>query len=337
MSHVFLSYKREDEARVVPIAYCLRRAGLSVWLDLETPGGTSWRRTIQEKLEAAGCVLVVWSEASVSAAADSVHDEAWRGKQRGVLLPVRIDPVEPPLGFGEIQALDLEGWKGFAKDPRFQDVVAAAKAILAGGSRPRPKAPGRRKRIAALSATSITVIAAILGFVADVAGLQAAFCKVPGVRAGCAAFGLGGVPTQAETDLWESRSAGDCETLRKYLLDFPNGAYAEKARSLLHAVPPETRESWTPEERRLPLTVRQGLDPLPDEDAAREDALARGVADAQLACGAYEAGEYRLLTAAPEAQTWNCTPRGTGFVCGFDGQAICQVEARRVDRVEVCP
>ena len=112
MSDVFISYKSEDRPRVEAIVDGLRQAGLSVWLDVETPGGASWRQTIDEQLEAARCVLVVWSAASVALAGESprrgasgmfVHDEASRANQRGVLLPVRIDAVTPPIGFGEIQ------------------------------------------------------------------------------------------------------------------------------------------------------------------------------------------------------------------------------------------
>ncbi|MFN7175819.1 MAG: hypothetical protein ACK4MX_02900 [Thermaurantiacus sp.] len=64
-----------------------------------------------------------------------MHDEASRAKRRGAYLPVLLDAVERPLGFGEKQALSLVGWKGSAQDPRYQAVLAAARAIVAGGRR----------------------------------------------------------------------------------------------------------------------------------------------------------------------------------------------------------
>src|SRR5947199_4154543 len=100
MTDVFLSYKREDEARILPIIECVQTVGLSVWRDRDTPAGQNWRGTTNAQLETAGCVIVVWSERSVGPAAEFVHDEAKRGQAWGVLLPVRIDPVTEPLGFG---------------------------------------------------------------------------------------------------------------------------------------------------------------------------------------------------------------------------------------------
>ena len=149
MTDIFISYKREDEARVAPIMEGLRGAGLSVWWDRDIAGGASWRQSIHEQLETARCVIVVWSETSVGPLGEFVQDEAGRAKARGVLLPVRIDHITEPLGFGEIQSLDLVDWRGNPKDLRFQNLIAAAKAVVAGGPRPRPMTPSRRARLLA--------------------------------------------------------------------------------------------------------------------------------------------------------------------------------------------
>ena len=45
-------------------------------------------------------------------------------------MPVRIDKVDPPLGFGETQALDLHGWKGDRSDPRYQAVLPTLRKRL---------------------------------------------------------------------------------------------------------------------------------------------------------------------------------------------------------------
>ena len=146
---VFVSYTREDRQRVAPLVESLRASGLSVWWDADIPGGATWREEIRRHLDVAKCVIVVWSERSVSPAGEFVQDEAQRAKQRGVLLPVIIDAVTPPLGFGQTQALALTEWRGDRRDARFLDVERAAKAVVAKG--PRPTAvgvdrapPGRR-------------------------------------------------------------------------------------------------------------------------------------------------------------------------------------------------
>src|SRR5688572_4196817 len=112
MADVFISYKAEDRRRVQPLVAALEADGLSVWWDARIGSGTGWRESIQEHLDQARCVLVIWSKRSVGRQGSFVHDEATRAQRRGIYLPVRIDRVEPPLGFGEIQARSLTGWKG---------------------------------------------------------------------------------------------------------------------------------------------------------------------------------------------------------------------------------
>jgi hypothetical protein len=336
MTDVLISYKREDEARVAPIVEGLRASGLSVWWDRDISGGESWRQAISEHLEAARCVIVVWSETSVGPLGELVQEEAARAKARGVLVPVRIDRITEPLGFGEIQSLNLVGWRGNRRNLRFRNLVAAAKAVVAGGPRPRPMTPGRLARLMAVWVSGLGVAATLLGFAADLAGLQEPLCTIPGIHGVCASWGLGGVPTKAEQILWAQRAPGDCVDLRAYLASFPKGAFAEEAGRRLQAAETVEEESWTPDEHNLPLTVRTTLTSLASEEAARADALTRGATEAAQACEGFNGGEFRLASSAAVAQSWRCSARGSGWVCGFDGQAICQAEARRVTQRQVC-
>ena len=336
MTDIFISYKREDKSRVAQIVEGLRGAGLSVWWDHDIPGGEAWRQTISEQLEAARCVIVLWSETSVGPEGEFVQEEAGRAEARGVLVPVRIDHITEPLGFGEIQSLDLVGWRGNPRDLRFQNLIAAARAVVAGEPRPRPMTPGRRTRLLTAWGSGLGVAATILVFATNLAGLQKPLCKVPGLHAVCASWGLGGVPTKDEKALWKQRVVGDCEGLRTYLAHFPKGAFAEEAGRRLQAAETVEDESWTPEEHRLPLTVRTTLAPLANGEVARADALARGATEAAGTCEGFKHGEFRLVSANAEVQSWRCSARGSGFVCGFDGKAVCRVEARRVTQRQVC-
>jgi serine/threonine-protein kinase len=68
----------------------------------------------------------------VGPAGDFVRDEASRARKRGSYLPISLDAVEPPLGFGEIQAISLKGWQGDRSDPRFLALADAVRQCVSG-------------------------------------------------------------------------------------------------------------------------------------------------------------------------------------------------------------
>jgi hypothetical protein len=105
MTDIFISYKREDRAKVETLAQDLKAEGFEVWWDTDLAIGTSYSKSISQELETAKAVVVVWTKSSISS--DWVQEEATRGKQRNVLVPVRLDVVEPPIGFGMFQTADL--------------------------------------------------------------------------------------------------------------------------------------------------------------------------------------------------------------------------------------
>ena len=129
---VFVSYKAEDRSRLAPLVDALEAEGFSVWWDAQIGGGAHWREDIQEHLESAKCVIVAWSKRSVGHDGHFVRDEANRAQRRGVYVPVRLDPVEPPLGFGEVQAISLKGWHGDRSDPRFVALADTVRECITG-------------------------------------------------------------------------------------------------------------------------------------------------------------------------------------------------------------
>ena len=134
---VFLSYKAEDRARLSPLVAALEAEGFIVWWDARIGGGANWRDDIQEHLDAARCVIVAWTKRSIGREGNFVRDEATRAQRRGIYLPIRLDPIEPPLGFGEVQAISLKGWRGDRSDPRFTALVNAIHACISGEHGPR--------------------------------------------------------------------------------------------------------------------------------------------------------------------------------------------------------
>ncbi len=141
MADIFISYKREDQARVKPLVDALEADGLSVWWDSHLEGGSAWRRRIETELAQARCVLVVWSEASVGPHGDFVQDEAATAKALGRYLPVRVDPVEAPLGFRQTHIIGLEGWTGRRREAPYQRVLAAARGMSQGAEPCSPSPP----------------------------------------------------------------------------------------------------------------------------------------------------------------------------------------------------
>jgi serine/threonine-protein kinase len=134
MSDVFISYKAEDRRRVQPLVQALQSDGYSVWWDQHISAGDEWRQTIERQLDAARCVIVAWSNHSVGPDGQFVRDEASRALQRRVYVPVTIDNVRIPLGFGESHATSLRGWRGDPSDTRYQTVLSAVRRIAGGGS-----------------------------------------------------------------------------------------------------------------------------------------------------------------------------------------------------------
>jgi TolB-like protein/tetratricopeptide (TPR) repeat protein len=143
MTDVFISYKREDYARVKPLADALTADGLQVWWDMEIPGGAGWRQTIEDALRNAKCVLVVWSRRSVGPEGEFVQEEATHAKARGVYLPICIDPVQPPLGFGQIQVLPLLRWNGRRDDAGYAKLYQTVCAIAESRARPGAASNGK--------------------------------------------------------------------------------------------------------------------------------------------------------------------------------------------------
>ncbi|WP_089936968.1 SUMF1/EgtB/PvdO family nonheme iron enzyme [Candidatus Entotheonella palauensis] len=133
MSDIFLSYASEDLPRVVPFVQALERRGWSVWWDRTLPPGQRFSQVIEEALDAARCVVVVWSKASV--ASHWVDVEAAEGARRNILVPVIIDDdIRIPLAFRGLQAAKISHWQGHELDREFAKVVQAITRLLGTAS-----------------------------------------------------------------------------------------------------------------------------------------------------------------------------------------------------------
>ena len=137
---VFLSYARENRPLAELLADSLCAHGLTVWWDSDLSAGVEFSAVIEAKLQGAAVVIVLWSVDSVRSV--FVRDECSRALRFNKLLPVRIEDVELPLGFGQLHTLDLLAWDGDPDDAAFQkllrDVHTCRQRRPQGAAEPAP-------------------------------------------------------------------------------------------------------------------------------------------------------------------------------------------------------
>ena len=128
---IFLSYASVDRARVEVLVKALEGEGLNVWWDRDIPRGQNFNRVIENALEQARCAIVLWSSASVDS--EWVVNEASEARKRGMLVPVLIDDVDPPLEFRHLQAARLIEWRGDKSDSEWAGLLAAVRGLVGQG------------------------------------------------------------------------------------------------------------------------------------------------------------------------------------------------------------
>ena len=145
---VFVSYAHADRPAARQLAEALQAHGLAVWWDRHLAAGSEFAQEIETRLRTARVVLALWSGDSVRSA--FVRDECGRALRAGKLVPVRIEAVELPLGFGQSHTLDLIGWDGDQDDEAFGQLLAEVRQRRGAppSPLPAPRRPGwlaRRK------------------------------------------------------------------------------------------------------------------------------------------------------------------------------------------------
>ncbi len=118
---VFISYARKNRPVAEQLAEGLGASGLQVWWDSDLTAGSEFAAVIESKLQGAAVVIVLWS--ADSARSSFVRDESSRALKHDKLLPVRIEDIELPLGFGQLHTLDLLDWEGDADDDAFEKLL----------------------------------------------------------------------------------------------------------------------------------------------------------------------------------------------------------------------
>lgn len=322
VSDIFISYKKEDQARVAGIVKGLRAEGLDVWWDQDIGPGASWDDTIKTHIESAKCIVAIWSTLSV--AAPWVKEEAGHGKARGILVPVRIHDVDPPIGFGLIQAADLRFWKGDTSDPNWRAFVGNIGKVLRG------------ERIASLVAPQIGPRRMTgLAVMAAVAALAVAALATAVLRPG----GLGPVGAAEQTAWAEAMKAKSRAPFEAYLKAYPGGRFAEDARAALAACRKTPDGRTEPFERKINVHGNTSAEAFGDRESAILSARDHGRAEAERVCAEIAATEKidGLSTRVEPAGPPMCVPMGAqATTCSQSLWVTCKGEKRLETEREVC-
>jgi adenylate cyclase len=141
MSDIFVSYARTDEPQAGRVSRALRALGYEVWRDDELPAHRAYADVIEERLNLAKAVVVLWS--AEAARSQWVRAEADTARSAGTLVQAILDDHIPPLPFNQIQCADLRDWDGSAETSGWRKLVASVTALT--GSKFQEVAAARRQ------------------------------------------------------------------------------------------------------------------------------------------------------------------------------------------------
>ncbi len=148
MADIFISHARSTVAQARQIGQALTTLGYSVWIDDELPSHRTYGEVLEEQLDLAKAVVVVWSAAA--ARSQWVRSEADRARGEGKLVQLAIDDTRLPMPFDQIHCADLSDWTGQADHAGWMTTVTTV-AALAGPGTSAP-APARSGPVAILAA-----------------------------------------------------------------------------------------------------------------------------------------------------------------------------------------
>jgi hypothetical protein len=162
MADVFLSYARPSAKAAKLVAGALRAAGYSVWFDENLPAHRAYSDVIQEQLESARAVIVLWSNEAVRS--QWVRSEANRARETGRLVQARLDDARLPMPFDQIHCLDLTRWAGDIAAVPWQSVVGSVAALAerepTSGEMHQSVPVRFNRRLVLIGGTAVTAVAA---------------------------------------------------------------------------------------------------------------------------------------------------------------------------------
>jgi adenylate cyclase len=149
MSDIFISYARSTETQAKQVAEALRGLGYDVWRDDELPAHRAYAEVIEERLQAAKAIVVIWSTEAVKS--EWVQSEADTARTDHKLVQLTVDGARLPRPFDRIQCADMAGWAGDLEAPGWRKVVASVAELVGGiAASPTPRQEVRKLSICVL-------------------------------------------------------------------------------------------------------------------------------------------------------------------------------------------
>src|SRR5215467_14125005 len=104
MAEIFISYKSERRKAAEHLAAVLSHYGYSVWFDYQLIKGSDFGLQIDRRIREAKALVVLWCSKSV--ASRWVVEEVDLAYKLGILIPVKIEECELPVGFRRQDYID---------------------------------------------------------------------------------------------------------------------------------------------------------------------------------------------------------------------------------------
>ena len=137
MSQIFISYANEDTDFARRLADAFEIRGWSVWWDKQIPPGMDYAQVIESAVNAAQCVVVLWSKHSIQSR--WVQTEAAAGADRHIIATVIVDEIDGdqiPFEFRRLQAVNLSDWTQGHEHQGFERLAQRIGSILDAPPRP---------------------------------------------------------------------------------------------------------------------------------------------------------------------------------------------------------
>lgn len=177
MSEIFFSYAAKDRDAAAAVIAAVSRAGFNVWHPELLAMGGSYAGQLAAKLDAAPCIIVLWSAAAAqsSSVQEEIHRtiKAWSSNR---LVLAVLDDTPLPVGLRNLQAIDLRdagstGTKTLIDrirpivEPPMSAPAEPPSAAAAPASPPRAAPAGRRGYLVLLVIILLGVAFALVAFI----------------------------------------------------------------------------------------------------------------------------------------------------------------------------